>query len=140
MSRKPKTITTRSIDKLLKFLPIFEQKGYEFSKWHSPKSSENGTAYFPSCEYSREVNDFIKTLYKERFIVFFNWSSWRYGKKLYKKPELLKKAEIETLQKLLTAHIRQERFCEGHLACVLKEGHITTILQRLKEIREKMKD
>jgi hypothetical protein len=39
---------------------------------------------------------------------------------------------------LLTAHVRGDRFVEGHLASVFESGHITAILRRLKQIREEM--
>lgn len=41
-----------------------------------------------------------------------------------------------TLRKLLTAHVRADRFSEGHLASVLESRHITAMLRRLKRIRE----
>ena len=60
--------------------------------------------------------------------------SWHYGKKLTRDPDLIKKANLLTLRKLITAHVRQDRFCEGHLAGVLKSGLMVKILERLKEI------
>jgi len=136
----PKQISPESIDRVLRFLPIFEQKGYKFSELCCPEPHDNGTLVLPFYEYSRDVNDFISTLYREGFIIPFNWPIWEYGRKLYDKPQLLKRAKLETLQKLLTGHIRQDRFCEGHLACVLENGHISAILHRLEEIRMNMKN
>jgi hypothetical protein len=31
---------------------------------------------------------------------------------------------------LLTAHLRQERFCEGHLLTAFEGGHLTAIMRR----------
>ena len=140
MNKKPKPITPEAIDKILKFLPVFEQVDRKFSEWHSTEPSEDGTPHLPYCEYTSDVNDFIQTLYEEGFIIFFNWIDWKYRKRLYDEPQLVKRAKLETLQKLLTAHIRQERFCEGHLALSLTNGHINAILHRLKELRNKMKE
>ena len=39
---------------------------------------------------------------------------------------------------LVTAHVRADRFVEGHLVSVFESGHITAILRRLKQIREEM--
>jgi len=37
---------------------------------------------------------------------------------------------------LLTIHVRKERFCEGHLACVCESGHIVSVLKKLKQLWE----
>jgi Family of unknown function (DUF6508) len=51
-------------------------------------------------------------------------------------PALLAQADLLTLRKLLTAHVRQDRFIEGHLAQMLENGHISAILRRLRELRD----
>ena len=135
-----KTVTVEGIDKVLKFLPIFEKEGYSFCEWKNGEE-ENGVSTFPHCSYSKEVCEFEGTLYEEGFIINFDWGKWQEQAKLcYSKPGLLNTADIITLQKLLTTHIRKDRFCEGHLAGVLEDGHIVKILLRLKDIRDKMKD
>ena len=50
----------------------------------------------------------------------------------------IESAGAETLQKWFTTHVRKERFCEGHLAPVIENRHIVTLLRRLKVIREAM--
>ena len=141
MSDKQKSITACGIDKLLKFLPIFEQNGYRCAEWVQPPPSEDGINVFPFLKYYEAVNEFITILYEEGFIIIsFDWVHWQYGKNLCKNPKALEKAKLKTLQKLLTVHIRCERFCEGHLAIELESGDIIGILRRLKEIRNKMND
>jgi hypothetical protein len=60
------------------------------------------------------------------------WEStaWR----IFKNPDLLRRVQMKTCIKLLTLHIRRERFCDGHLAWMLNEGHITAILRRMGEL------
>ena len=112
---KQKTIPVESIDKVLKYLSIFEKKEYR----------------------SKEVSEFVETLYEEGFIISFDWGGWQsQAEQFCSNPELLNTADMITLQKLLTTHVRKDRFCEGHLACVLKEGHITAILRQLKKIQK----
>ena len=54
--------------------------------------------------------------------------------------EKIDSADVLTLKKLFTTHVRKDRFCEGHLATMLENGHIVALLRRLKEIRETTPD
>ena len=53
-------------------------------------------------------------------------------------PEMLEPADLETIRKLLTLHVRKERFCEGHLLGMFESGHLTKLLRRLHAIRRDM--
>ena len=50
----------------------------------------------------------------------------------------LETADLTTLRKLLTTHVRADRFSEGHLAGVLQSGHIVAVLRRLRKIRDQL--
>tara|TARA_B100000949_G_scaffold115339_1_gene101918 strand:+ start:445 stop:720 length:276 start_codon:yes stop_codon:yes gene_type:complete len=54
--------------------------------------------------------------------------------------EKIDSADVLTLKKLFTTHVRKDRFCEGHLATMFENGHIVALLRRLKEIRETTPD
>ena len=61
--------------------------------------------------YFVELNEFLDILYKQNFIIIFNHPVWQsQALKYIKDPELLKSANLLTLQKLLTLQIRKERF------------------------------
>ena len=49
-------------------------------------------------------------------------------------PSLVASARLTTCIKLITASLRYERFCDGHLGAVIKAGHITAILRRLEQL------
>lgn len=122
-------IGSRQIDRVLEFLPAFESPGYRFGEW-------GDSGYF---SYSPEVDDFIKTLYEQDILVAFDWMGWKEEAQRYQSEiGALQQADLLTLRKLLTAHVRADRFTEGHLASVLESGHITAILGRLKQIRDQM--
>ena len=55
-------------------------------------------------------------------------------------PDKINSADVVTIKKLFTTHVRKDRFCEGHLAAMFKNGHIVALLRRLKEIRETTPD
>jgi len=45
---------------------------------------------------------------------------------------------VDVIRKLLTTHVRKERFCEGHLLAMFESGHIVNVLRRLKGLRSTM--
>jgi O-acetyl-ADP-ribose deacetylase len=127
-----KEIKKKDIDKILEYLPYFKDKTNSFYTIES----EN---YFDPYSYSGRVNQFIDTLYKHNFIISYDYPSWQpEAIKYVEDPKLLESADLLTLQKLLTLHVRKERFCSGHLASVIDEGHLLKILERLKKLRLKV--
>lgn len=66
------------------------------------------------------------------FIYDFDWISWgKEAEKLIDKPELLEKADLNTLQRLMTAHSRNESLRDGHLAEMIDSGHLRLLFQRI---------
>ncbi len=120
----------QSLDRVLAFLPLFEDQDSKFYDVATDFSSSEPYIY------TNEVNKFIKILYSQEFVIPFDWSAWQdEAAKFVEQPKLLESAELTTLQKLLTIHVRKERFCSGHLAAMIDSGHILAILKRLKQIR-----
>ncbi len=127
MERK---ITVQGIDKVLAFLPLFERSDTTLYEVRTDLS------LFDPYVYSKEVGEFIEILDSEEFVTPFDWSNWQNeAAKFVEQPKLLESAELTILQKLLTTHIRKERFHSGHLAAMIDNGHILAILKRLKQIR-----
>ena len=123
-------IGLQQIDAILKYLSIFEKQDYQFGQWVEPEGQ------FPYFSFSPEVDEFIGALRKQGMIIPFDWRSWREEAERYQtNPEALETADLLTLRKLLTVHVRAERFSEGHLASVFESGHMTAILRRLKGLR-----
>ena len=126
-------IGLQQMDAILQYLPIFETQDYQFGQWVKPEGQ------FPYFSFSPEVDEFIGALRKQGMIIPFDWTSWRKEAERYQAdPKALETADLLTLRKLLTVHVRAERFAEGHLASVFESGHIAAVLHRLKQIREKM--
>ena len=126
-------ISAAQMDMVLAFLPSFEKPGAIFGEWQTP------AGHFPYYSYGPEVARFVAMLYEENFVVSFDWPSWKEMALGYMDhPETLAEADLLTLRKLLTTHVRNDRFVEGHLAGMLENGHITAILRRLQTIRQAM--
>jgi len=122
------------IDALVEFLPWFEAEGASAGKW-TPMQERDGCFTLPMFNFSPEMEALEQTLYRYGWVAKFAWPDWQdEAARLLGSPEALRTADVETLQKLLTTHVRKERFCEGHLVAMFECGHIAAILRRLKEL------
>jgi len=113
----------------------FKNGKFKPGKWHPSEQIDDNTSTFPCYEYSSLVSKFANALYDKGLIYPFDWGGWNYGVKLSRNPELIQKANLLTLRKLITAHVRQDRFCEGHLVNVFESGLIVKILERLRKLK-----
>ena len=125
-----------AIDWATSFIERFEKLDEPLSKLHPEEVLEDGVTHLPFFVHSPDVKDFISGLYERGLIIRFDWGAWEPKRNYFEKPELLANAPLIDCLKLLTSHVRADRFVEGHLASVLEDGHITDILRRMREIRE----
>ncbi len=127
--KEGRPISNDQIKAIVRFLPIFTSEGFQFGRWTSKKG------YFPYFTFSLEAHRFLAALYDNGWIIPFDWGSWHNEAIRYVNDEtLLEEADLETLRKLLTTHYNAERFIEGHLDGMFRCGHLTAILQRLKQL------
>jgi hypothetical protein len=113
---------------LAAFLPIFESADFSFGAWHMPEG------HFPYFEQSPAAVELVQVACHWNWVRFdFDWVSWKQtgeAERFVTDPNAVATASIDDLEHLLTAHIRQERFSEGHLAAIHDSGHLLAILQR----------
>lgn len=117
------------------FLPHFEAPDFAPGQWVWPPKEE-GFATLPMWVANPTVMRFIEGLYERDLIVPFDWPNWAYGRLLMTEPHRIPKATARTCLRLLTMHVRAERFNEGHLASTFDNGQMATILRRLKVLVE----
>ena len=90
----------------------------------------------PYFESSPRLLEFYEALDQNGWFVSFDWVAWDVDAEQYR--EAPESADLETIAKLLTMYVRQNRFCEGSFASLIEDGHILALLRRLKEIRARM--
>jgi hypothetical protein len=112
-------------DMILRFLPVFERPGYSPGRWETPPGADIGFYV-----YSEDVCAFENAAYDARVVYSFDWPTWsvRYGQRLLRDRDALRRARLPTLRKLLITHLRANRFREGHLGEMLNTGHLTELL------------
>lgn len=124
-------IKPEGIDALLEFLPYFQN---ERSRFGASAECDAGVMYGASL--SRKAERFCKACYRHNFVQPFDWGEWHEtASRLQEHPEDLDQADLETLGRLLTFHIRADRFNDGHLLETMLSGHTGWVLARLQRIR-----
>ena len=110
-------ISKDQINAIVLFLPIFKSEGFQFGHW----TSEKGV--FPYFTLSREAHAFYVALYDNGWIIPFDWGAWQEEAVRYVNDvTLLEEADLETLRKLLTTHVRKIVFAKGILIICLNVG------------------
>jgi hypothetical protein len=128
-------LTTSQIDKVLEHLPVLKNPDLVVSNG-MPIEQQGEVLKIGGEERSPEINRLVEDLNDNGFVVGFDWGRWQEQAAMYlREPERLQCATLAALQKLVTTHVRKDRFCEGHFSEMVRCGHITAILERLAEIR-----
>jgi len=131
-----KPVSTEQTLAVAKFLPVFENiKPEDFSRSVRLPSQEYIPYGIGHVEFHPAVYEFIKVCYENGFVQPFDWSAWAGEARRYMDDrELVASARLLTCIKLITTHIRYERFCDGHLDSIFESGHLTAILRRLQQL------
>lgn len=128
-------VTEGGIRRILSFLPSLSIRAVKYGE--PPRIEEagkNACSIYPSC-LSETASDFIQACYDENFVQPFDWNKWssRHQTEL-SDDTFIAQANTSRIIRLLTTHIRADRFCDGHLLSVLEDGTIARILKRLEQI------
>jgi len=100
---------------------------------HDDKHTESGALIFPWIEQSSLIQEFVQFMYDKKLVVVFAWTEWQEGRDWYALQDDSKydKLDVETILKLLTAVIRNDRFNDGALVGAFESGVFPKIIQKL---------
>jgi hypothetical protein len=88
--------------------------------------------------YDGTVCGLLDALHDNGFVqpAAFDYHRWYNdtGQRYVEDSGLLKNADLETCVKLLTVSARAERFCDGWVARMIENQHISRVLERLSEL------
>ena len=128
-------VTERGIKRILAFIPFFENPESHFGESPQLETAKSGELSITMATLSDTAERFVEACYEENFVQPFDWPVWSAEHQDEMSSEgLICTADITTTIKMLTSHIRADRFSEGHLLSVMKEGTILRILRRLDVI------
>ena len=97
---------------------------------------EDGTFVMARPSASAEADELLDAVNDAGWCVPFDWPRWQEEALRYvDDPALVASANLDTIVRLWTTHLRKERFCDGHLAAMASRGHLTALLERMAAIR-----
>ncbi len=130
--KKINSYTLKDWNPLLELIPEIE-KTTKFGELKVGEEIEKGVFQFPYVVESEVVSRFHKIVYEMPIIINFDWSSWDEGKIMFNDKNFdFDSIDIPTKCKLITAIVRNDRFCDGVLVDAFDSGLILKILKSIK--------
>jgi hypothetical protein len=127
--RESEAIEPGPLAAMLEFIPVFEAEG--FCPDRTIPVEEDG---FPEEAFLKLVSRFMDACYKNGMVVRYDWENWEGEARGYMaEADRLQQADLSQLRRLLTWHVRQNRYAKDHLARMIAQGHILGILLRMGE-------
>jgi len=126
------SFTEQKWSPLLNLIPAIE-RSLNFGKPFESIKIAEGLHTFPSWTHSAIVSDFLDIVYEMPIIINFDWVSWDEGSKIANDKDFnLDNIDIPTKCKIITAIVRNDRFCEGALVIAFESGLILKILKSIE--------
>ena len=135
---KLNALTQQDWQPLLALIPEIENTS-RFGEWSGGEKDEKGAIQMPYCVSAPVVSDFRRIVYAIPIVISFDWGSWDEGRRIAG-DEAFDFDSIDLVMKckLITAIVRNDRFCEGALVSAFKSGLIMKILKSIeKEVSAK---
>jgi hypothetical protein len=95
---------------------------------------KKGIITTPQYEEHWVVSEFREAVYSIPIIIDFNWSAWDEGRKMATDKNFdFNTINIPTKCKLITAIVRNDRFCDGALVTAFNSGLMLKILKSIEK-------
>lgn len=101
------------------------------AEWNGGERGADGSIQMPFATYAPAAERLLRAIYEHKLVVSFDWTSWQAEAQRFLDPAAASTASVEEIRRLLTLHVRKERFVEGHFAEMISNGHIGQLLTRL---------
>ena len=135
--RLHRSLAKRSIDKLLAFIPYFENANEKNAcSWGGGEKLGENHFSMPYPIYEQTLEDFIQAVYSSNLICY-NYLEIIEKHGLHGTEEMntaIEESDLELTLAILTGYIRQERFCDGLWESALKDKTFLKILRRLERL------
>jgi hypothetical protein len=129
---KINSLTPHDWHPLLKLIPEIENAP-TFSTWSGGKKNQENVFVIPHFVPDFIVSEFLKVVYDIPIIINFDWAEWDEGREIANENFDFDSVDLVTKCKLITAIVRNDRFCEGALASAFESGLILKILKSMEK-------
>lgn len=131
---KINAMTKESWEPLLALIPIIE-KTEKFEGDVQIKENDDGIIFnLGQTDEAEIVEKFRKVAYEIPIVIDFNWPAWDEGRKIVSDINFdFDSIDIPTKCKIITAILRNNRFCDGVLAAYFESGLILKVLKSIKK-------
>jgi len=122
---------------LADFWPVFADPKFLWEKEKNVKSKVRSEFIIPQKIWDPEATAFHKMVYKQRWVVDFDWTGWvetKQFREMMEKSDGIEAANPVKLAKLITSLVRKERFCEGTLSEASRSGLLERITRRASQL------
>ena len=118
---------------LLNLIPVIERT-QNFGEVKGGDKLREGLFTMPYMSTSDLVSQFLTHSYELQIIINFDWGSWDEGRKMASDENFnFDTIDIPTKCKLITAIVRNDRFCEGALVESFESGLILKLLKSIEK-------
>ena len=118
---------------LIELIPRIESTS-KFGEMAGGEKDEKGTIQFPYWIQAPIVSQFLEIVYSLPIIISFDWGEWEEGRKIASDKDFdFDVLDVPTKCKLITAFVRNDRFCDGALVSVFESGLILKILKSIEK-------
>ena len=106
----------------------------EFSERRGGEKLENGSSSMPYSEPAEVITKFLSIVHAIPIIIAFDWPSWDEGREMAS-DKIFDFDTVDPVEKckLISAIIRNDRFCEGALASAFESGLILKVLKSIEK-------
>lgn len=127
------SISQQDWQQLFDLIPEIENT-LDFGDMKKIEKDENGIIQMPFWIPSPTVKKFQKIVNELPIIIVFGWSSWDEGREMANDQNFdFDSIDVLTKCKLITAIIRNNKFCDGALVSAFQSGLILKILKSMQK-------
>jgi len=87
------------------------------------------------------LEEFVLAAYANVFVVRHDWiSDYDAHRQQFEDAAALRSMDMDTFRRTVIAHLRLDRFGEGHLRQLLETGYFAALVDRARELRKHLGD
>jgi hypothetical protein len=132
----PPPIKPGLVAKLRQLLPALEGPG-PHGELVTPGNAQHGATLAPYWTRAAHLDALERVLYDHDVVYAFDWKRWLRGpegRRLFESADAIDSADLLCLRRLATAHVRQDRFSEGHLVRAAESRQLAALARRLTAV------